>query len=163
MRKELYLTNEGLIKIKQEDFTDDNIIRPYKGRMFNLHEPVKVYRNLHFRDKKIYSLKQGNKVVAHAERLCLYKCTYHVSEIGRLRILNKKRKEVIAYIQGYVTGSGCETTARNNNLEYEIKFNPYNNKGFVYLNKYRVKESAFTIIGEEVRTSHINDTNRIWD
>lgn len=57
---------------------------------------VKVYRNLH---KKCFSVKVGNKVVAHLEKFILEDCEFRVSQKGRERVLREKQKNVHAYIK----------------------------------------------------------------
>mgnify|MGYP003148457167 FL=1 len=62
-------------------------------------KPVRVYRNLH---KKCISVKQGTLVRCHAENVVLKDCTFIVSEAGQARVRNEGKKNVHAFIEGYV-------------------------------------------------------------
>lgn len=98
---------------------------------------VRVYRNLH---KKCYSVQEkvnGRwKVVAHKKLVCLRDVEFRVSQAGRNRVINEKRKNVHAYIVGteiepeiyahyhtYVDG--------RNSFLVSFKYNPYQNETFV--------------------------------
>lgn len=62
-------------------------------------KPVQVYRNLH---KNCWSIRQQGKVKAHTPYVCLESVQLKVSEPGRQRVLREKRKNVHAYVVGYV-------------------------------------------------------------
>ena len=67
---------------------------------------VAVYFNLH---KKVFSVKalQGphkGRVVAHVARVTLRDAAFKVNESGRQRVLREKRKNVHAYVTGYISG-----------------------------------------------------------
>lgn len=132
--------------------TDDNIILPYKDRVLNKDQPIRVYRNL---TKKgvWYSLVQKGKTVAHSSAICLRDCTFHVNEKGRQRVIKNKRKEFHAYILGMYTGSGMDTTTKRNDLSAIIKYNPYKHSGFtctnLTINHFVVKGAWFVICNEE--------------
>jgi len=96
--------------------------------LVNIVDPrlmVQVYKNLH---KNCWSIKQGGKVVAHTDYICLRNCKFIVSEKGRQRVLKEKRKNVHATIRGFIQrasniediGSGWET----------VSYNPYLSSGF---------------------------------
>lgn len=102
---------------------NDNVIRPYRGRQLDESRPVFLYRNL-TRRGKVYSLRQGGVVVAHAERVCLKDCTLHVSEKGRERVLRTGKKCVHAGIRGTVVGSGMGTTAKDASKLVPITYDP---------------------------------------
>ena len=88
----------------------------YKDRTIDPNKPVRVYRNLH---KNSFSVVQGGLVVAHADQLCLRDAKPFVSEIGRERVINSKRKEVHAWIEGYLDN---KQPPRNCLV---VKYNPY--------------------------------------
>ena len=60
---------------------------------------VRVYRNL---NNKCVSVKQGNKVKCHATNVVLKDCKFIVSEAGQRRVRNEKKKNVHAFIEGFV-------------------------------------------------------------
>ena len=60
---------------------------------------VRVYRNLH---KKCVSVKQGGIVRCHATNVVLNECRFIVSEAGQARVRREGKKNVHAFIEGYV-------------------------------------------------------------
>lgn len=60
---------------------------------------VQVYRNLHNGSWSIRSVESG-LIVAHAQSVVLDNATFKVSEAGRNRVLQEKRKNVHAVVQG---------------------------------------------------------------
>ena len=142
-------TLHGLIRIPKNKYYDANIVTSYKDRQINLDLPIYVYRNLH---KNGYSIKQQNKVVAHAKRLCIRDCEFVVNEYGRQRVLKEKQKNVHAFIKGYYTTSGMGTAADKNDLPVEITYNPYKNTSFVTKNfcpeNLPIKGARFCIADE---------------
>lgn len=65
-------------------------------------KPVRVYRNLH---KNCVSVRQGGIVKCHAENVVLKDCKFIVSAAGQRRVRDEKKKNVHAFIQGYVFDS----------------------------------------------------------
>lgn len=65
-------------------------------------ERVFVYYNLR---KSCWSVKSlaENYVIAHVFQLYLHKCSFHVNESGRKRVLRDRRKNVYAGVTGYVS------------------------------------------------------------
>ena len=59
--------------------------------MIDPNKRVYVYFNLH---RKCFSVRQGNKVVEHANRVCLKDVRYLVQQAGRKKVLKEKRKNV---------------------------------------------------------------------
>ena len=60
---------------------------------------VRVYRNLH---KKCVSVKQGGIVRCHSENVVLKDCKFIVSEAGQRRVRNEQKKNVHAFVEGFV-------------------------------------------------------------
>ena len=88
---------------------------------FDPSSPVKVYWNLH---RHLYSVQQNGLVVGHAESVALNDVKFKVSQAGRNRVLNEKRKNVHAFIIGTVATSGTVG-------EMRITYNPYKYSSFV--------------------------------
>lgn len=65
----------------------------------NPEKPVYVYRNLH---KKCLSVKQGGIVRCHAANVVLNNCEFIVSEAGQRRVRQEKKKNVHAFVKGFV-------------------------------------------------------------
>ena len=105
----------------------ENIIIRFKGRKLDLNKSVKVYRCLQYRKERVYSIKQGNYVVAHTKRLSLFNVKFHVSEKGRQRVLKRKIKSVHAYAEGFIIKNNINDVTNLNRVTY----NPYKNKNFI--------------------------------
>jgi hypothetical protein len=93
-------------------------------------KPVKVYRNLH---TGLWSVKQG-VVRFHTKCIFLTEVDFLVNEKNRQRVIREEKKNVHAYVQGFIcdrptyfavgenwTIAGC----------HEVTYNPYKNKHFV--------------------------------
>jgi hypothetical protein len=90
---------------------------------------VFVYFNLH---KKVWSVKalsgkNKGRVIAHCETLVLKNCQLKVSQAGRKRVLQEKRKNVHAGVVGEVVAlhKGFKPT------KHLITYNPYKYDSFV--------------------------------
>ena len=100
----------------------------------NKSRSVEVYRNLH---KNCYSIKQDGLVKAHADKVTLSQCTFHVNEQGRDRVRRTKRKEVHAWVKGFLSSLSIPP------LWYkQIYYNPYKTDHFMH----RVETGAMSAI-----------------
>lgn len=87
----------------------------------NPEKKVRVYRNLH---QKCLSIKQGI-VRCHADNVVLWDFVTIVNPAGQRRVREEKRKNVHAYIEGYVIPA---QEAWKNRLDLpwqELYYNPY--------------------------------------
>jgi len=89
---------------------------------------VFVYRNLHFRNQVMWSLREvkSRKVIAREPVVVLEDCSFKVSEKGRQRVLREKRKNVHAGVQGTL----IERTRVGGKL-VQITYDPYKYSSFV--------------------------------
>jgi hypothetical protein len=94
-------------------------------------KPVEVYRNLH---KKCWSVRQRGKVRLHTDYICLKSADFKVSQKGRTRVLKEQRKNVHAFIKGFIVNP----TEINNKCCHEegiewadVTYNPYKYDSFV--------------------------------
>ena len=95
-------------------------------QQLDITKPIKVYFNLH---KKCLSVQQGGIVKFHAEYICMRDVKCKVSEAGRQRVLKEKRKNVHAYLIGYIT---CPTVIDDMaKFSGKLKYNPYKYSSFV--------------------------------
>ena len=88
---------------------------------------VDVYFNLH---KKTWSVRQAGKVVGHTDQIHIKNAQYVVSQKGNERVRREKKKNVHAFVRGYV-----------DTLPYMladdiklVSYNPYKNNSFVVRN-----------------------------
>ena len=87
----------------------------------NPAKPVYVYRNLH---KKCLSVKQRGIVRCHARNVVLKDCDFIVWQAGQAKVRKEKKKNVHAFLFGYVTTS----KVANELLDFgwqSVYYNPY--------------------------------------
>lgn len=111
---------------------------------------VRVYRNLH---KKCFSVKQNNLVLVHADNVTLENVKFIVSKAGQRRVRDEKKKNVHAFIEGYVV----DTRKADNYVDGEWSdkeiengftnwicayYNPYECDGFMNTATEQVYETA---------------------
>tara|TARA_R100000008_G_scaffold68359_1_gene45568 strand:+ start:1938 stop:2429 length:492 start_codon:yes stop_codon:yes gene_type:complete len=89
---------------------------------------VYVYYNLH---KKIWSVRQSGKVVAHTKNIMLRDAKFLVSKAGQARVRREKKKNVHAGVSGYVVDS---IPVSKLSSEAFLTYNPYKHDGFVAFN-----------------------------
>lgn len=93
-----------------------------------LPERVFVYRNLKFRDRVVWSVRdtKTGRVVLHTENISLKDAEFVVGQAGRERVIKEGRKNVHAGVRG------CPTIARHNEQEPgQVTYNPYKYSTFV--------------------------------
>lgn len=96
-----------------------------KNREVKQEQKVSCFFNLH---KHVFSIEsnimeRGKKrklICAHGNNICLRNVTFKVNETGRQRVLQEKRKNVHAYVQGEFVGTDSWTLGMK-----EAYYNPY--------------------------------------
>ena len=91
--------------------------------MIDPNKRVYVYFNLH---RKCFSIRQGTRVVEHANRVCLKDVKYLVQPAGRERVLKEKKKNVHAGLSGYYVKSVPVPV-----ISFDVTYNPYKYETFV--------------------------------
>ena len=61
-----------------------------------------VYRNLHFKDETVYSVRKEGLVEGHALQVVMDGCTLAVGPKGNQRVRDEMKKNVHAVIRGYI-------------------------------------------------------------
>lgn len=82
---------------------------------------VRVYRNLH---KDCWSVKYKGIVIARPKQIQLKNAKMIVNEKGRQKVLDKKQKQVHAYIEGYWNEKSNRRPSFIQRWK-EISYNPY--------------------------------------
>ncbi|MDE5055364.1 hypothetical protein NDK25_24405 [Niallia taxi] len=105
---------------------------PYKERRVFLGDKVDIYRNLHTEGYSIRCSKT-KLVLAHCSAVSLINAKFHVSESGRRKTINEKRKRVHAYISGTLRSINQEP------LEHfsMVYYNPYTTSRFINMTTNR--------------------------
>ena len=101
--------------------------------MIDASKKVRVYFNLH---KNLFSVQQKNNkgnwvVVAHKFGIALKDLTFKVSEAGRQRVLKEKKKNVHAFIEGFVD----DNFAMPPRKFHQVHYNPYKFNSFFTFQK----------------------------
>lgn len=116
-----------MILLKQKD-------KRYK---IDYSKPVKVYRNLH---KGCWSIKQNGLVKAHSDEVNLFDCEFLVNEKDRQRVIKTKRKNVHAFVKGYIWDTPF-------NLIKQVSYNPYVRDSFYDREDYNSVHNANFVRG----------------
>jgi hypothetical protein len=96
--------------------------------LLNPKKPCRAYRNLH---TGLWSVKQG-VVRFHTKCIFLKKVTFPVNEKVRQRVIANKRKEVHAFVMGFLTEAGdAPLFDAYSKDKQEVTYNPYKNETFV--------------------------------
>jgi len=99
---------------------------PFKGRTFKPELPVEVYRNLNRRNAVVFSVRQGGLVIGHATDITLWDATFVVSLASRDFSLKVGRRNVHAWVRGFVTTADGPFVAK---VFYRHKDLPYFHTG----------------------------------
>lgn len=91
----------------------------FKNRSINITKKVMVYKNLH---NGMLSVKQDGLVVAHVEAITLSPAMFKVNESGRQRVIKEKKKNVHAYVVGYVDDINVTLDVNDST---PVSYNPY--------------------------------------
>ena len=107
----------------------NNQILPYKNRVIDSSIPVFVYKNLTLSKpgELVYSIKQNNKVVAHATYLELRNIKFVISKSGQ-ELTRKNRKK---YVHAFVRGEVVENINWSEEKVYRIHYNPFKSSTFL--------------------------------
>lgn len=98
----------------------------YKGRTIDFNKQVMIYKNLH---NGLFSVKQGGLVVAHIDSVLLANVSFKVSESGRNRVIKEQKKNVHAFIVGYILNVNSTPLSL---LKRSISYNPYKYNYFYF-------------------------------
>ena len=117
---------------------------------------VEVCRNLH---KKCWSVRQDGLVKFHCAQIFMRDCKFVVQPAGRAKVLREKRKNVHAFVRGYlwdgnVLGQRIETSNIWDNIWDNISYNPYKADTFVDDFNSPVYEAMFVDLEKEVIALH---------
>ena len=108
---------------------------------------VRVYRNLH---KNCFSVRQGSIVKCHVDNVVLKDCKFIVSEAGQRRVREEGRKNVHAYIEGFVIDA--RDSDRTPPGWENVYYNPYQCDGFVagcYPNEVFVETAMYADLDKD--------------
>jgi hypothetical protein len=100
-------------------------------------KPVKVYRNLH---KGCWSIKQNGLVKAHSDEINLFDCEFLVNEKDRQKVIKQKRKNVHAFVKGYIWNTPMD-------LIKQVSYNPYVRDSFYDREDYNSIYNAHFVRG----------------
>ena len=85
---------------------------------------IEVYFNLH---KKTWSVRQSGRVVGHTDSIQVRNPQYVVSQKGNERVRREQKKNVHAFVRGYVV-DGLPIFPDKQKF---VSYNPYKNNSFV--------------------------------
>lgn len=111
---------------------------------------VRVYRNLH---KRCFSVKQDGLVRCHADSVTLSDVHFIVSKAGQKRVRKEKKKNVHAFVEGYIIDTRvADKHVDGNCTDEQIEqgltswqcayYNPYECDGFMNTSTEQIYERA---------------------
>ena len=113
-----------------------------------------VYFNLH---KRLFSVRRKGLVVAHARNVKVVDPKFVVQPAGRARVLREKKKNVHAFVRGYVTHTcddeKCLGGDNWSGLVVNVTYNPYR-QGYFY-----VKETGQQVASADMALLELTDRN----
>jgi len=86
---------------------------------------LEVYYNV---ARKCLSVRHRGRVIGHTNAITLRNATFHVSELGRQRVLRNKRKNVHAVVRGTLV----KYAAPSEPIADAVHYDPYKHATFVY-------------------------------
>ena len=98
-----------------------------QAALINPDRKIEVYRNLH---KDCWSVRQGGLVKFHCHEVNMRDCDFIVQPAGHARVLKEKKKNVHAFVRGYVT-NGNTGKPRHLFTWDDIYYNPYKASTFI--------------------------------
>ena len=98
------------------------------SKIVDMQKTVEVYRNL---QKKCWSVRQNGKVICHTDYITLKWCRFVVQPSGRSRVLKEKRKNVHAFVRGFLCSPRDSDWTPPFSWEY-VKYNPYKAGSFYF-------------------------------
>ena len=103
-----------------------------------------IYYNLH---KHCLSVRHKGLVVNHTQEIALENVKFVVSQAGRRRVLEEKRKNVHAFVRGEIRAMDVYDSEPG----HVVKYNPYKYNSFVDENETPVKGAKkVAIFGKKV-------------
>ena len=91
------------------------------------NKKIEVYFNLH---QNTWSVRQSGRVVGHTDYIQVKNPQYVVSQKGNERVRREQKKNVHAFVRGYITDS-LPLFAKQHKF---VSYNPYKNSSFVVRN-----------------------------
>lgn len=112
---------------------------------------VRVYRNLHAKAWSILAMEGplAGRVVAHADEVTIDVARFVIHAAGRARVLREKRKNVHAYVDGFMRGTPTDTLGL-----VRLTYNPFLSGNF------RRADLGEALHGAEV--VHADEHGKIW-
>jgi hypothetical protein len=115
-------------------------------------KPVYVYRNLkHGRaSQPLYSIMQDGRVIDRRHRVLLDSATFVVREAGRQRVLTEGRKNVHAFVKGYLVDEAdvYSTNVDRADLPVKVTYNPFKGPNFTVADGTPVTGAQAVLLNE---------------
>ena len=96
--------------------------------LLDYDRPVEVYRNLH---KGCWSIRQDGLVKAHTDMAFLFNPRFVVRDNARLRVNERRRKNVHAWLSGILHENPSRVREIGNPHWRMVTYDPYKYKSFV--------------------------------
>jgi hypothetical protein len=107
-------------------WVNENVIEPFKNREVDLDKTVEVYRCLN-RKGKVYSIKQGGKIVGHTSKLKLRDAKFVIHKAGQERCKVTGTNNSHALVRGKIDAIPLDGNQHMNKVTYD----PYNDTTYM--------------------------------
>lgn len=135
---------------------------PYRGRSISLSRRVEVYRNLNRPGGPWYSIRQDGRVVGHARKVTLRRCQFVVRESGRRRVLKTGRKNVHAWVLGYIDFRYKDHEHIDLGEPKPVRYNPRTDERFMMFNEQGSVPDGWEPITVAMKASLDDKGLRVW-
>jgi len=109
------------------DIGKHNIITPFKGRTVDISKNVEVYRCLN-RGGRIFSVRQGGKVIGHTSQLTLIDSKFVIHKGGQEKCKVSNSRNVHAFIRGKINNKDIVDYT----ILEKVTYDPYEDDTFIY-------------------------------
>jgi hypothetical protein len=126
--EEIYSGDILSVKLMDKpSLNQEMFFEPYKGRTISIGITVDVYRNLHTNNGYSIRCSKSGLVLTHCSTVRIKNAKFHVSESGRLKTVEQKRRRVHAYVRGELVAYNEKTPEDF----VKVLYNPYHTSLFM--------------------------------
>jgi|TARA_B110000263_G_scaffold249457_1_gene267118 hypothetical protein len=100
------------------------------AEFIDCRKKVEVYKNLNT-DAGLWSVRQGGIVKLHTDYIILRNVKFAVQPAGRAKVLKEQRKNVHAFVRGYLTTRQVVDAMEHDCIISNPRYNPYKYTSFV--------------------------------
>ena len=109
-------------------------------KLIDPNRKIEAYKNLH---KDCWSVRQDGLVKFHCHTISMKNCLFVVRPAGRAKVLREKKKNVHAFVRGYLLDDSTPIAKHKSCIWENISYNPYKSANFVDSQNKPVESALF--------------------